>query len=342
MNLTTELRDTLTFVLAGGQGERLKPLTKHRAKPAVPFGGAYRIVDFTLTNCIHSGLRRIYVLTQYQAYSLEEHLRLAWNFLPRRLSQFIAPRPPQHGGTGRWYAGTADAIAHNVERLRVEHPRHVLILSGDHIYKMDYSRMLEQHVEANAACTIGAVEIPTSSASRFGILEVDARSQVVGFEEKPERGASEIPGKPGACLGSMGIYIFETEELIRRLLADAELSHASRHDFGKDILPAMVEDGAPSPTGATWGHSTRTTRRTSTCATSCRPSTCTTRAGPSTRCGTTTRRPRPSSTAATAGASRSSTRFSATARSSRARPCGARSCPTASTPAKGRGSRSAS
>jgi glucose-1-phosphate adenylyltransferase len=244
MNLTTELRDTLTFVLAGGQGERLKPLTKHRAKPAVPFGGAYRIVDFTLTNCIHSGLRRIYVLTQYQAYSLEEHLRLAWNFLPRRLSQFIAPRPPQHGGTGRWYAGTADAIAHNVERLRVEHPRHVLILSGDHIYKMDYSRMLEQHVEANAACTIGAVEIPTSSASRFGILEVDARSQVVGFEEKPERGASEIPGKPGACLGSMGIYIFETEELIRRLLADAELSHASRHDFGKDILPAMVEDGA--------------------------------------------------------------------------------------------------
>jgi glucose-1-phosphate adenylyltransferase len=242
MNLPQELKDTLTFVLAGGQGERLKPLTQDRAKPAVPFGGAYRIVDFTLTNCIHSGLRRIYVLTQYQAYSLEEHLRLAWNFLPRRLAQFIAPRPPQHHGTGRWYRGTADAITHNLEQMRTEHPRHVLILSGDHIYKMNYGRMLEQHVASGASCTIGAVEIPASEAPRFGILEVDANSTVTGFQEKPAVG-TEIPGRPGTCLGSMGIYIFEAEELERRLLADTELGDESSHDFGKDILPRMVEDG---------------------------------------------------------------------------------------------------
>ncbi len=242
MNLPQELKDTLTFVLAGGQGERLKPLTRKRAKPAVPYGGAYRIVDFTLTNCIHSGLRRIFVLTQYQAYSLEEHLRLAWNFLPRRLEQFIAPRPPQHQGSSRWYRGTADAITHNLERMRMESPRHVLILSGDHIYKMDYGRMLVQHIESGVACTIGAVEIPAEEAPRFGILEIDEGSAVTGFQEKPSVG-TEIPGKPGQCLGSMGIYIFEAAELERRLLADAELEGESSHDFGKDILPRMVEDG---------------------------------------------------------------------------------------------------
>lgn len=243
MDKTQELKDTLTFVLAGGQGERLQPLTAGRAKPAVPFGGAYRIIDFTLSNCIHSGLRRIYALTQYRAYSLEEHLRLAWNFLPRRLAQFIAPRPPQHGGSGSWYRGTADAITHNLERMRVERPRHVLILSGDHIYKMDYARMIEQHVESGAACTIGAVEIPADEAPRFGILQVDAQNAITGFQEKPEQGA-EIPGKPGRCLGSMGIYVFEAAELERRLLADAELAGESSHDFGKDVLPRMVEDGA--------------------------------------------------------------------------------------------------
>ena len=243
MNLTQELKDTLTFVLAGGQGERLKPLTEGRAKPAVPFGGAYRIIDFTLSNCIHSGLRRIYVLTQYQAYSLEEHLRLAWNFLPRRLAQFIAPRPPQHAGSSSWYKGTADAITHNLRRMVAERPRHVMILSGDHIYKMDYGRMLEQHVESGASCTIGAVEIPADEAPRFGILEVDAQSTVTGFQEKPERG-TEIPGKPGTCLGSMGIYIFNAEELASRLRFDAELGEQSSHDFGKDILPRMVEEGS--------------------------------------------------------------------------------------------------
>lgn len=249
MNLTQELKDTLTFVLAGGRGQRLKPLTETRAKPAVPFGGAYRIIDFTLTNCIHSGLRRIYVLTQYQAYSLEEHLRLAWNFLPRRLAQFIAPRPPQHEGSGRWYQGTADAITHNLELMRTEHPKHVLILSGDHIYKMDYGAMLAQHLESGAACTIGAVEIPVEDSSRFGILEVNTSGAVVGFQEKPPVG-TEIPGKPGTCLGSMGIYIFEAAELADRLRADSELGDLSSHDFGQDILPAMVEDGAAVHTHA--------------------------------------------------------------------------------------------
>ncbi|MEL6906601.1 MAG: sugar phosphate nucleotidyltransferase, partial [Planctomycetota bacterium] len=189
-----------------------------------------------------SGLRRVFVLTQYQAYSLEEHLRYAWNFLPRRLSQFIVARPPQHGGTGAWYRGTADAIAQNLVLLEENECEHVLILSGDHIYKMDYGEMLMDHVRSGALCTIGAVEIDADEAPRFGILEVDKNSTVTGFQEKPQRG-TEIPGKPGRCLGSMGIYIFERKELIRRLREDAEKTEGTSHDFGKDILPAMVEGG---------------------------------------------------------------------------------------------------
>lgn len=243
MNRAQQLKSTLTFVLAGGRGQRLSPLTLGRAKPAVPFGGAYRIIDFTLSNTIHSGLRRTFVLTQYQAYSLEEHLRYAWNFLPRRLSQFIVPRPPQHGGTGAWYRGTADAISQNLVLLEQNECDHVLILSGDHIYKMDYGEMLVQHVESGAACTIGAVEIDASEAPRFGILEVDANSTVTGFQEKPPQG-TEIPGKPGRCLGSMGIYIFEKRELMRRLEEDAAKTTGTNHDFGQDILPLMVAEGS--------------------------------------------------------------------------------------------------
>ncbi|MEM9800591.1 MAG: glucose-1-phosphate adenylyltransferase [Planctomycetota bacterium] len=242
LNRNLHLKSTLTFVLAGGRGERLSPLTLGRAKPAVPFGGTYRIIDFTLSNVIHSGLRRVFVLTQYQAYSLEEHLRFAWSFLPRRLSQFIVPRPPQHGGTGSWYRGTADAISHNLELIEQEECEHVVILSGDHIYKMDYGEMLMQHVESGAKCTIGAVEIPSEESPRFGILEIDASSRVTGFQEKPKLG-TEIPGKPGRCLGSMGIYVFEKDELIRRLEEDREKSSGTSHDFGKDVLPSMVDDG---------------------------------------------------------------------------------------------------
>jgi glucose-1-phosphate adenylyltransferase len=243
MYLTHELKETLTFILAGGQGERLKPLTIQRAKPAVPFGGSYRIIDFTLSNCIHSGLRRIYVLTQYQARSLEEHIRFGWNFLPRRLEQFISVSPPHHATIGQWYKGTADAITQNIDLLEEDAPKQVLILSGDHIYKMDYGRMLEQHIRTSASLTIGAVKIPVAEASRFGIFEIDTKDRVLSFQEKPKHGAKEIPGQPGYCLGSMGIYIFETQELIRRLRADGS-NAASSHDFGKDVIPGMIEKGA--------------------------------------------------------------------------------------------------
>jgi len=238
LSLTAELKETLTLILAGGHGKRLHPLTARRAKPAVPFGGAYRIIDFTLSNCIHSGLRRIYVLTQYQARSLEEHIRFGWNFLPRRLEQFISVRPPHHRGDA-WYMGTADAIYHNIDSLEEERPNQVLILSGDHIYKMDYGRMLREHLARGAALTIGAVEVPVEESPRFGIFEVDKENRVLSFQEKPERG-KEIPGKPGRCYGSMGIYVFETQELIRRLRADADLGEESAHDFGRDIIPRMV------------------------------------------------------------------------------------------------------
>ena len=240
MALIQELKETLTLVLAGGEGGRLKPLTLERAKPAVPFGGAYRIIDFTLSNCIHSGLRRVYVLTQYQALSLEEHIRFAWNFLPRRLEQFISVRPPHHRHQSKWYRGTADAITHNLATLYEEHPKHVLILSGDHIYKMDYGRMLRQHVETGASLTIGSVQIPQEESTRFGVFECDESHRILSFQEKPERGP-EIPGKPGWCYGSMGIYIFETEELIKRLRDDLEQEN-SRHDFGHDVIPSMIGD----------------------------------------------------------------------------------------------------
>jgi len=258
MPLNLDLRDTLTLVLAGGKGERLKPLTIGRAKPAVPFGGLYRIIDFTLSNCIHSGLRRIFVLTQYQARSLEEHIRFGWNFLPRRLEQFISVRPPHHESTAKWYAGTADAIYQNIDALEQERPKHVLILSGDHIYKMDYGLMLQQHVETEAKLTIGAVRIPAADSARFGIFESDRAGRVVGFQEKPDRG-QEIPGDPGHCLGSMGIYLFETQELIRRLREDADKGPESQNDFGRDIIPCMIGeesvyvhhfrdiDGSPEP-----------------------------------------------------------------------------------------------
>ncbi|MAE76305.1 MAG: glucose-1-phosphate adenylyltransferase [Planctomycetes bacterium] len=240
MQLNEELRDTLVLVLAGGTGTRLKPLTETRAKPAVPFGGAYRIIDFTLSNCIHSGLRRIYVLSQYRARSLEEHIRFAWNFLPLRLSQFISVRPPHHGGEANWYRGTADAIWQNLDALADEKPKHVVILSGDHIYRMDYGRMLEEHVNNGAALTIGMVKIPVEESCRFGIFECDLTGRVVSFEEKPSRGR-ELADQPGQCLASMGIYVFETGELIRRLEADAQ-EPASSHDFGNDIIPQMIEE----------------------------------------------------------------------------------------------------
>ncbi|MEZ5962572.1 MAG: glucose-1-phosphate adenylyltransferase [Planctomycetota bacterium] len=237
--LTRDLQQTLVFILAGGQGDRLQPLTKPRAKPAVPFGGCYRIIDFTLSNCIHSGLRRIYVLTQYQARSLEEHLRFGWNFLPRRLEQFITARPPHYHPTQRWYKGTADAIFQNLEEIEVARPENVLILSGDHIYKMNYGHMILEHLMNDAAITIGAVPVPVEESRRFGILECDERGRVRSFAEKPAAG-KELPDRAGWCLGSMGIYVFKTDELVRRLREDAELGDSSSHDFGKDIITKMI------------------------------------------------------------------------------------------------------
>ena len=242
--LQHELKNTLTFVLAGGKGERLKPLTAQRAKPAVPFGGAYRIIDFTLSNCIHSGLRKILVLTQYQARSLEEHIRFGWNFLPRRLEQFVGTRAPHHGRYESWYRGTADAIHQNLDAVVAADCEHVLVLSGDHIYRMDYGAMLREHIERGAALTIGAVKVPVEESRRFGIFEVDREDRVVSFREKPERGP-ELPGEPGVCLGSMGIYLFSARELVRRLTEDAGRGAGeTSHDFGHDVIPRMIDESA--------------------------------------------------------------------------------------------------
>lgn len=240
MPLTTHLNQTLTLILAGGQGERLMPLTGERAKPAVPFGGQYRIIDFTLSNCIHSGLRKIHLLTQYQARSLEEHVRFGWNFLPRRLNQFIGVRPPHHLKTGKWYQGTADAIYRNIDSLEDEQCKHVVILSGDHIYKMDYGEMLREHIRNGSELTIGAVPVRSEEASRFGVFDVDTNDRVRGFQEKPATPAA-IPERPGWSLASMGIYIFETKVLIKRLREDAQREDSS-HDFGKDIIPEMIQE----------------------------------------------------------------------------------------------------
>ena len=236
--VSLDLKNTVVFLLAGGEGSRLKPLTQNRAKPAVPFGGCYRIIDFALSNCIHSGLRRINLLTQYQARSLEEHIRFGWNFLPRRLEQWITCTPPHHVTVGKWYRGTADAIFHNLDTIDDWKPPNVLVLSGDHIYQMDYRDMLREHVEHQAALTIGAVRIPIAQANRFGILQIAADGRVTGFVEKPKTNAPEIPGDPGFCLASMGIYVFETQELVRRLKAMPE---GQGGDFGHHVIPRMID-----------------------------------------------------------------------------------------------------
>jgi glucose-1-phosphate adenylyltransferase len=214
-----DLRNTLVFILAGGEGSRLKPLTLHRAKPAVPFGGCYRIIDFTLSNCIHSGLRRIHLLTQYQARSLEEHIRFGWNFLPRRLEQWITCSPPHHVSVGKWYRGTADAIFHNLDSIEDWQPPNTVVLSGDHIYQMDYRDMLREHVDNGAALTIGAVKIRAEEASS---------------------NAPQIPGEPGFCYASMGIYVFETKELVKRLREDNAMPEGQGGDFGHHVIPRML------------------------------------------------------------------------------------------------------
>ena len=229
--------DTLVMLLAGGQGERLYPLTKKRAKPAVPFGGLYRIVDFTLSNCLNSGLKRIYVLTQHHSLSLDRHLRAAWSILHPELGEFIQTVPPQLQLVSRWYAGTADAVFQNLYLLEEERPRFVLVGSGDHVYRMDYEPLLACHARHDADLTIACTHAPSEEATRMGVLATDASDRVTAFAEKPAHPVP-LPHQPGRCLVNMGVYVFKTAALVRAIIADAKRDSA--HDFGRDIIPQMV------------------------------------------------------------------------------------------------------
>jgi len=235
------MKDTLGVLLAGGAGERLYPLTRDRAKPAVTFGGIYRIIDITLSNCINSDLRRVYILTQYKALSLNRHVREGWNILGREMGEFIEVLPPMKRVSEEWYQGTADAVYQNIYSIGSEQPKHVLILSGDHIYKMNYGRMAKQHEELGADVTLATIQIDPEEVFRFGVVDVTQENRVVGFEEKPKETALRSPRNAEKVSASMGIYLFNTDVLIPVLLKDAEDPDSS-HDFGKDILPKMVED----------------------------------------------------------------------------------------------------
>jgi len=225
--------------MAGGKGERLYPLTKARAKPSVRFGGIYRIVDFTLSNCLNSNIRRIYVLTQYRSLSLDRHIRLGWSIFNHELDEFIECVPPQQRNVDRWYRGTADSIFQNVYLLQRERPQRVLILSGDHVYKMNYNDMLAFHLEKNAELTVGGVEVPRAQASAFGIIGCDNDFRITSFEEKPAD-PKPAPGKPDVSFVSMGVYIFNTDVLVKKVIQDAKNADSS-HDFGKNVVPSMID-----------------------------------------------------------------------------------------------------
>lgn len=233
--------NVLALILAGGKGERLHPLTIHRAKPAVPFGGKYRIIDFTLSNCINSHVRRIVVITQYKSLSLDRHLALGWeHLLNPELGEYIFTIPPQQRIDERWYEGTADAVFQNIYVIEKENPPYMLILSGDHIYKMNYAEMFDFHLEKGAIGTVATIKIPKKLASSFGIVETDDNLRIIGFHEKPAEPVT-IPGDPEHCFASMGIYLFNTEDVINELRADS--GRSSAHDFGRNILPQMLQSG---------------------------------------------------------------------------------------------------
>lgn len=234
------MKDVLTVVLAGGRGSRLEPLTRERAKPAVPFGGLYRIIDFTLSNCLNSGLRKIVLLTQYKATSLDRHINVGWrHYFVRELSEFIDVMPPQQRLDESWYSGTADAVYQNIYTIEKERPEYVVILAGDHIYKMNYGTMVEFHKRHHADLTIGALRVPKPDGTQFGVMQVDTNNRIVGFEEKP-REPKSIPGDDGHCLASMGIYVFTARFLFEQLLQDANRPD-SQHDFGKNIIPSIIQ-----------------------------------------------------------------------------------------------------
>jgi glucose-1-phosphate adenylyltransferase len=235
------LRDVLAIVLAGGRGTRLDPLTRDRAKPAVPFGGIYRIIDFTLSNCINSELRKILVLTQYKAVSLNRHIDQGWRFLCRELDEYIEVIPPQQRIAEHWYQGTADAIYQNVYTIEKANPRDTLILAGDHIYKMDYAAMIDFHRRNKADLTIACLPVPRLDAKHFGVMHIDDRQRVVDFVEKPADPPG-MPGRPDLALGSMGIYVFKTDVMYELLFQDAARKESSGHDFGRDIIPEMLHN----------------------------------------------------------------------------------------------------
>ncbi|MBI3693555.1 MAG: glucose-1-phosphate adenylyltransferase [Acidobacteria bacterium] len=236
------MQDVLTILLAGGAGERLWPLTRERAKPAVPFGGIYRIIDVTLSNCINSGLRKVYILTQYKALSLNRHLRRGWNILSPELGEFIETLPPMKRVSENWYLGTADAVYQNLSSILEEATPYTLILSGDHVYKMNYAQMVALHQECRADVTLATIQIHPSEASRFGVTSIDEDGRVVDFEEKPQhRMPAPSRFNPSMCSASMGVYLFSTEVLAEALRRDAE-DAASDHDFGRDILPGLARE----------------------------------------------------------------------------------------------------
>jgi glucose-1-phosphate adenylyltransferase len=234
------MENVLAVVLAGGKGSRLEPLTRDRAKPAVPFGGAYRIVDFTLSNCINSGLRQILLLTQYKAMSLDRHINLGWRrLLSRELGEFIDVVPPQQRIDEHWYKGTADAVYQNIYTIEKERPDHVVILAADHIYKMDYFKLVEAHKTKGADVTVGALRVSLPEATQFGVMQVDADHRIVGFQEKPEH-PRPIPGDDRHALASMGIYVFPARLMFEQLCQDATRRN-SAHDFGRNIIPNLID-----------------------------------------------------------------------------------------------------
>jgi glucose-1-phosphate adenylyltransferase len=238
-DITRIVNNTMALVLAGGRGSRLKDLTNWRAKPAVPFAGKFRIIDFTLSNCINSGIRRVGVLTQYKAHSLIQHVQRGWDFLRAEIGEFIEILPAQQRmKEENWYKGTADAVYQNLDILRSYAPEYLIILAGDHVYKMDYSKMILEHVLRGADCTVACFEVPVAEASAFGVMAIDEHKNVVSFKEKPED-PEPMPGKPDRCLVSMGIYVFNTRFLLDLLETDSE-DPKSDHDFGKNIIPGLI------------------------------------------------------------------------------------------------------
>lgn len=234
------MKKVMAVILAGGKGSRLEPLTRDRAKPAVPFGGGYRIVDFALSNCLNSGLRKLLLLTQYKAISLDRHINNGWRkYFCSELGEFISIVPPQQRIDEHWYQGTADAVYQNIYTLENERPDCVLILAGDHIYKMNYGTMVEFHNQMKADLTVAALPVSIEEARQFGVMEVDGDQRLRGFEEKPSN-PKTIPGQKDRCLASMGVYVFTTRFLFEQLIKDANTANSS-HDFGKNIIPSIID-----------------------------------------------------------------------------------------------------